>query len=1180
MGEEENRPAREIDQGARPEQDGHLKEAAGVQEKPGEPSPASSGAPIPPPSARPGPSGMDLQGERRRVTVMFADIAGFTALADRADPEKVRNLVNGCFERLVPVVTKYGGTVEKFIGDAIMAVFGVPSAHENDPERALRSALEMQEALAAFNVAHNTQLGVHIGLNTGLVIAGDVGTTDRKDYTVMGDAVNVASRLADAAQQGQVLVGPDTYRLTSHLFAFQAVGPLRLEGKDEPIPAYELLGRQGQTARLGALEARGISSPLVGREAEVAAFTGCIERLLGGQGSLVSIIAEAGLGKSRLAAEVRQQTTGQHLTWLEGRTLSYGQNISYWPFLEIIQTDAGITTEDGEEQRWEKLERRVNALFPDEAAEFLPYLATLLSLEVPGALAERVRYLDSEAMGRQVFRTARRFLARLAMERPLVLVFEDMHWMDESSALLVEHLLPLAREVPMLICGVGRPDPETAAARLEAVAARDYADCYTRVRLEPLSRADSAQLVHNLVAIDDMPSRLRELILQKAEGNPFFLEEVIRVLIDLGGLVRDRGTGRWRVTAQAGQIAIPDTLQGVIMARIDRLEGEVRDVLKLASVIGRSFFYRVLKAIAEAEQQLDRDLEELQALELVREKARIPELEYIFKHALVQEAAYESLLLQRRRELHRQVGECIEALFPDRLDEFYGLLSYHYTRAEEWAKAQEYLLKAGDQAGKIAADAEALAHYRQALAAYERAFGDRWDPFERAVLERKMGEALFRRGEHEQGRESFLRALSLLGSPYPTSRGKIRLEIGRQLILQVGHRLLSGLLRRHVPASADRVAEERCQIYQAMQWIDYCTSLECLVLDTLLYVNAADQSGLGVHIAVSNRGMGTVCDAIPAPWLARRYHSRAVTTAEQVGHPFALGQTYITLGMHEFHTLGKLEAALEHYRRAATAFWEIGDLKGWSAVNSQGVCILIQRGEFAEGLPIAHDVVGICRDTADPQAIGWGLAVVGRVHEASGRFDEAATELTQAVQLLMGVPDYMFAAAQGGALARCYLRQQKTQEALTVLDETLRLISTHGLRGFSCAEAWVSLARAHVMVMEAATGSARAAAERDAKRSCAAALAQGKLDRSWLPSIYRQQGTFEWLRGKLGRAQRWWQRSLAVAQQQGARYELGMTYLEMGKRLADSRHLEQAEAIFAEIGAQFDLEQARELLHR
>jgi predicted ATPase len=649
------------------------------------------------------------------------------------------------------------------------------------------------------------------------------------------------------------------------------------------VQTYRLVGLKAEPGRVRWLEIQGISSPLVGRDAEFAASKDCIEQLLSGQGGILSIIGAAGVGKSRLVAELRQQTLAQvsgepqvripsegwlPLQWLEGRTLSFGQTISYWPLQEILWQYAGITEDDSEWTAWRKLESRVSALFAEDTAEILPYLATLLALEVRGAYAERVKYLDGEAMGRQVFLASRRFFERLAKAKPLVLVFEDFHWVDESSALLLEHLLPLVERVPLLICGVSRPYRKTPAARLREVAAQDYASHYTEIQLTPLSQTDSAQLVHNLLELEDLSFRIREMIVCKAEGNPFFLEEIIRALIDVGTVAYDPATGRWLVTAQIDTITIPDTIQGVIMSRVDRLEEDVKQVLRTAAVIGRSFLYRVLRVIAEADQQLDDHLAELKTIELIREKRRVPELEYIFKHALAQEATYESILLGKRRELHARVGQAIEALFTDRLEEFYGLLAYHYARAEAWEKAQEYLLKAGDHAGRVAADAEALAHYRQAMAAYARAYGKRWEPVQRAALERKMGEALFRQGKHVQALEYLERALGYLGKPLPTSSWGVRLALLREIVQQIIHRLLPGLFLRPMDGPVSPAVEEAVRSYEAIGWIKAYTNPEHFLLASLKVLNASERCGFSFGVAGGSMGLGIIMGIIPVFWLA------------------------------------------------------------------------------------------------------------------------------------------------------------------------------------------------------------------------------------------------------------------------------------------------------------------------
>ncbi len=420
----------------------------------------------------------------------------------------------------------------------------------------------------------------------------------------------------------------------------------------------------------------------------------------------------------------------------------------------------------------------------------LPYLATVLALRVPPEYEDRVKYLDGQGLRRQVFLCMRQLFEQLALRQPVVLLLEDWHWADQSSIELAEHLLPLANSTPLLTSFVTRPDPEGPAARIRRFASENPGDRFQEVVLSPLSEEQSTTLVGNLVGSLNLPAALREQILRKTEGNPFFIEEVIRSLVTEGVLVRGSREHGWQLVKPVDQVNLPDTIQGLILARIDRLDDEVKQALKLASVIGRSFFHRVLEAISEAQRNLDGSLAELEHAELIRQRQRLPEVEYIFKHALVQEAAYGSMLAERRRGIHRRVAQAIEMVFEDRLEEFTSLLAYHYTRAEDWDKAQEYLFKAGDQAGRMAADVEALEHFRQAEGAYLKAFGDRLSPLQRTSLARKIGAALYGTGHYEQALEQCRRALLEAGLRYPTSRWGVRRAILKYLAAHFFRRLL------------------------------------------------------------------------------------------------------------------------------------------------------------------------------------------------------------------------------------------------------------------------------------------------------------------------------------------------------------------------------------------------------
>jgi class 3 adenylate cyclase len=540
-----------------------------------------------------------FEGERKLVTIMFADISGFTAMSEKMDPEQVRSLMNACFDALVPAIRKYGGTVDKFIVDEIMALFGAPTAHENDPERALRAALEMMEALRLFNAQRNTDLGLHFGVNTGAVIAGGIGSQQQQQYSVMGDAVNLASRLEDASDRGDIFVGPDTYRLTAPLFEFEALEPIRLKGKAEPVPIYKLLRAKAQPGRVRGLA--GLESAMVGRDAELAALLKASDAARSGTGGVAVIIGEPGLGKSRLIAEwrgdVQLNAPAPMPRWAEGRCLSYGQGLAYHLLIDLLYSLIGVPPAAEPTEAQAALRALTAELFGDGALEVYPYLAHLLSLSLEGEAHERVKALDPQALQSQYLAALRRLLNSLAARGPLIVILEDIHWADPSSTDLLIKLLPLTQEAPLLFCALTRPEPDAPGWRW-VTAARELAPvgaALTEITLHPLTEADSRQLVANLLEVEALPERTRALILQKAEGNPFFVEEVIRMLIDRGGIVR-QGNG-WAAMKEIENVEIPDNLQGLLMARIDRLPEDAKRTLRVASVIGRQFAVKVLEQV-------------------------------------------------------------------------------------------------------------------------------------------------------------------------------------------------------------------------------------------------------------------------------------------------------------------------------------------------------------------------------------------------------------------------------------------------------------------------------------------------------------------------------------------------------------------------------------------------------
>jgi len=1128
-----------------------------------------------------------LTSERRVVTILFCDVKGSTAMAEQLDPEEWAGIIQRALEYLTEPVRRHGGTVAEVRGDGILAFFGAPVAHEDDPQRSVIAGLEILEGILVFQEQIKRERGlefqVRVGIHTGLVVAGEVGKGQQVEYTAIGDTVNLAARMEQTARPGTVQISAQTHRLIEHMFECEPLGEIQVKGKRQPVRTFQVKGLKGKPGPLRGLERQGLRSPLVGREAEYTALRDCIERLFTGQGGIVSIIGEAGVGKSRLLAEIQRAIPSEGLDWLEGHTLSFGQTISYWPFQEILRGYAGINDQDGEDPAWDKLERKTTALFPENTVDILPYLASLIGLRVKGNYLERVKYLDGEALGKQIFLTSRRFFERLAHNRPVVLVFEDLHWMDESSVSLLEHLLPLIERVPLLIVGLSRPDWDTPAAHLGEVIAKDHPARYTEIQLAPLSQSDSTQLVHNLLEIEDLPGRVRQMIVSKAEGNPFFLEEILRALIDLGAIRRDTNSGRWRATARIETLTVPDTIQGVILARLDRLEEGVKHVLRVASVIGRSFLYRVLREIAESGQQLDEHLAELLHIELIQEKRRMPELEYLFNHALAQEATYESILLQKRRELHARVGNAMEMLFGDRLEEFYGLLAHHFARAEAWEKAQFYLLKAGDQAGSIAADAEALNHYRQAMTAYEHAFGSRLDPLQQAVLSRKMGQALVRRGEHSKAFNYLTDGLAHLGYQVPSTRWGIRRAILRELVRQAGHRLLPGRYPKQAAGPPGQPVEEEAQLYIELLQIAVLDDPELFLMLALRLINFSEGNGFLPGVVMGASAFGAAADFVPIFALAERYHHYSVALADQIQHPHAVGIAYQLLTLHEFY-LGEWAAALEHGHRSTEAHHHIGGLHGWGWATYLMACTEIYCGNFPQAQKFGQDLIQFGQDGADLLVLCLGHDVLGFVSQRIGQLEAAISHQQKAIELAEAVPDILTRIGAGAKLGQSYLRQGKLQPALEILEASYRLSLEHK-EPHHFATLCNAMAEAYLLAAEQFPVGEPERIEwmKKAERACLSAIQRSNAFRGRRPEALRLQGRYAWLQGKAEQAQRWWQKCLSEAETLGSPYELGLTHLEIGQRLGEGApqeraHIEKAESIFAEIGAELDLARARELL--
>jgi len=644
-----------------------------------------------------------IQGERKLVTVLFADVADFTSISEKLDPEEVHQIMDGCFKILMDEIHRYEGTINQFTGDGVMALFGAPVAHEEHARMACYAALSIQRAMGEYEEKIQNTYGVtfkmRLGLNSGPVVVGSIGDDLRMDYTAVGDTTNLAARMESHCKPGHILVSEHTHAHSKAYFEFKTVGPLAVKGKEKPQEAYVLIRAGAVETRIGASVARGLTR-FVGRTREQEALKEALDRMRAGSGRVVGIVGEAGVGKSRLLLEFKNSLPEGEYTYLEGRCVQYGGSMAYLPILGVLRSYFDIKDGEPEMTVNQRMKEKVLGLDKNLKHLILPF-QEILSLEV-----EDEKYLQIDANQRKMmaFDAIRDLLVRESQNRPLVLVIEDLHWMDKTSEKFLDHLIASLTNTRILLILLYRP---------EYTHQWGSKSCYGKIGLDQLSTHTSTELVQAILEGGEVASDLRELVLNRTGGNPLFVEEMTQSLVENGTILKK--DHQYVLTRKASEIQVPDTIQGIIAARIDRVDEGVKRIMQVASVIGREFAFRILQSIMGMREELKSSLLNLQGLEFISQKQLFPELEYLFKHALTQEVAYNSLLLKRRKEIHEKIGNAIETLYPENLEEYYELLAYHYTRSENKDKAVTYLDFANRKAARFNAMEEAFGYFEEAM---------------------------------------------------------------------------------------------------------------------------------------------------------------------------------------------------------------------------------------------------------------------------------------------------------------------------------------------------------------------------------------------------------------------------------------------------------------------------------
>ena len=947
-----------------------------------------------------------LEGERKTVTALFADIKGSTELEQDLDPEEARAIIDPALKLMIDAARRYDGYIVQSTGDGIFALFGAPVAHEDHPQRALFAARRMQEEIRQYALRLRADgrapIQIRVGVNTGEVVVRSIATGEGQvEYTPIGHTTNLASRMQTLADPGSTVISESTRRLVEGYFALKPLGPSRIKGVSEPVEVFEVTGLGQLRTRLQRSAGRGYTK-FVGREREMDAMKHAAEQAKSGHGQIVAAMAEAGTGKSRLFFEFKAKNQSGWML-LEAFSVSHGKATAYLPVIDLLQSYFKIAGEDDQRARRSKVTGNILTL--DRSFEdTLPYLFALLGIvEGDDPLAE----MDPQIRKRRTLEAIKRILLRESLNQPLIVMFEDLHWIDEGTQALLNLLADSIGTARILLLVNYRPE------YAHQWNSKTY---YTQLRLDPLGKESAQEMLTAMVGDGVEVRALKRLIIERTGGNPFFMEETVQVLLDEGALVRDGDAVR--ITKSLSQLKIPPTVQAILAARIDRLPADEKDLLQSLAVAGKEFSLALVReVIKKPDDEINRMLNDLQLAEFIYEQPAAGGIEYTFKHALTQQVAYNAVLIERRRLLHGRAGAAIESLYRERLEDHYAALAHHYRNSDDAAKAVEFLRLATEQAFSRSAYEEASSMLEAALKLLERQpdgaerlraelalrtiestmafvrYGASSKPRELAI--NRMCELAERIGEPRQVVQGLTNLINLRFTQGEASSG---LELAGRCLQLAKSTEDAGLLT-DAELGVARLAESSGDLSGAVAHFENAKDRAEQFDSGFSALGLMFTSEIRSHLTPSLMLLGRVGDAA-------KMAAEGLRRARESGHLFSLG-----------HALCVAGAWLPRYRREPEIV----------RVCAEETIALSEEQGLAEWLPWGH------------YNRGWALAEVGQIEEGIAEMETGVAGFRQ----LGGVPREQYAIA---CLALNYARIGRTKEAFTVLDGALAHVERSGER--------------------------------------------------------------------------------------------------------------------------------------
>ncbi len=914
-----------------------------------------------------------IEGERKQVTVMFCDMEGYTGLTEKLGPEEAYSLMDQVYEILIHKVHDYEGTVNELTGDGIMALFGAPIALEDAPQRAIRSALAIHREINKFSDQLKDQkkmpsIKMRIGIHTGPVVVGTLGNDLRVEFKAVGDTVNLASRMEGLAEPGTTYVTEETFKLTEGLFRFESLGPIAVKGKKEPVKVYQVIAPSARRTRFDVSAERGLTS-FVGRERELELLLDGFERAKAGKGQAFSIMSEAGCGKSRLLYEFRKAIVNENVTFLEGKCLSYGRGVAYHPIIDILKSNFDIHEGEGDQEIREKVKRGLGIMKVDEPST-LPYLLELLSVKDSGI--DHIS-MSPEAKKDRIIEAIKCIVLRGSEIRPLVMAFEDLHWLDKSSEDVLRNHLESIPGSRVLLIFTFRPE------FVHTWGAKSY---HNQLTLHRLSNRESLEMVTHILGTKEIEKTLEELILEKTEGVPFFIEEFIKSLRDLK--IIERKENAYQLSKDIQKLAIPSTIQDVIMARVDSLPERAKEVLQTGSVIEREFSYPLISRVTGfTEKELLSYLSILKDSELLYERGIYPQSRYVFKHALTREVVYDSMLATRKKKLHEEIGNTIEELYKDNLGEHYEVLAEHFFLSENYSKAAEYSRLAGRKAEKTASFNDAIAYAKKRVASLERL--TQTEDVEKQIIDARvvLGLYIAQMNYFVEAKEAIDPIIDLA----------IKRDYKRrlcQIYTILGTYYWSG--EENYPEAfkafkeALKISEEIKDIVGlvlASSWFGYALGANCEFERAIKYL----QRAIDINVAAKNFWAIAISKGNLA-YFSHWYHGRidlqfktsneGLQIAEESGDIYSKAIVYVSHGT-SCYGKGLLEEA-EKYLLKGLEFCERINLTAWDAIAQYHLGdTYFEMGNFQRSKEhYEKGILALERNRLFPSWVGWGKVALAR----------------------------------------------------------------------------------------------------------------------------------------------------------------------------------------------------------